>query len=450
MSLQLRINPLKLMYMKRILTILAAVAMVMTAASCDPEQTPSLSFGKAQYVLLADAPLTVDVVTDVAPSADLQITLQFAGDATLNEEYTVSATSVVIPAGQLKGSVTITPSNNFTAGKSIVVSMTLPTGYEFGKYSTATVAVDAKEILQYSFSVAQANVVDRYVVKLELSGAESGADWVASADMEIPFTITPAAGEALTLADDALIVKKGENVATLVVNAGEIEGDPVELVLAVDAEKAGERFNAGTNASITLTVSGLLKISSLLGTWEYTELLLGEEYEYMYDPEETGDDFSLMPIENEGFKLTFYEAEDETGNPVYKVKPEGTGDWCDYFRDAVIDYRSPINIDADAEVTGPYSALEYNMFASMIYDEEPMVYFSLDKVNRAFSPSTETIGVGAISMWLDPDGLLVVNIKDYDQPPFASYWWVDPADGGYADNFAEMFSFASTFTKVTE
>ena len=443
------------MYMKRILTILAAVAMVMTAVSCNPEQAPSLSFGKAQYVLLADAPLTVDVVTDIAPSSDLEVALSFTGAAVLDEDYTVSAKSVVIPAGQVKGSVTITPANNFETGKSIIISLTLPTGYEFGKNSTATVAVDAKELIQYSFSVAQANVVDRYVVKLELYGVESGADWVASADMEIPYTLSAEAGNALVLADDALVVKKGENVATLVVNAGEIEGDPVEFVLAVDAENAGERFSKGTNESITLTVSGLLKISSLLGTWEYSALLDYEDedgslFYYMYAPEDTGDDFSLMPIENEGFKLTFYESEDEDGNPVYKVKPEGSGDWNDYFRDAVIDYRAPIHMDADGEITGPYSTLEYNDFAILVYDEEPMVYFSLDKVNRAFSPTVESIGVGAIAMWVDADGQLVISLKDYDQPPFATYWWEEPSRDTVDDNFSSMFSIASTFTKVTE
>lgn len=429
--------------------------MVMTAVSCDPEQTPSLSFAKGQYVLLEDAPLTIDVLTNIAPAADLTVELSFAGNAVLDTDFTVSATSVVIPAGSTKASVVVSPLDNYEAGRSIIVSMTLPAGYEFGKNSTATVAVDAKEDLQYSFAVAQANVVDRYVVKLELSGSVSGSDWVATADLEIPYTVSSEVGDALVLADDVLVVKKGSNVATLVVNAGEIEGDPVEFVLAVDAENAGERFSKGTNESITLTVSGLLKISSLLGTWEYSALLDYEDedgslFYYMYAPEDTGDDFSLMPIENEGFKLTFYESEDEDGNPVYKVKPEGPGDWNDYFRDAVIDYRAPIHMDADGEITGPYSTLEYNDFAKFVYDEEPMVYFSLDKVNRAFSPTVESIGAGAIAMWVDADGQLVISLKDYDQPPFATYWWEEPSRDTVDDNFSSMFSIASTFTKVTE
>ena len=73
--------------MKRILTILAAVAMVMAAVSCEPEKTPSLSFGKSHYVLQADAPLTVDVVTDIAPAADLTVGLTFTGSAVEGTDY---------------------------------------------------------------------------------------------------------------------------------------------------------------------------------------------------------------------------------------------------------------------------------------------------------------------------------------------------------------------------
>lgn len=437
--------------MKRILSIWASVAMVITAVSCNPEQTPELSFGKNIYTMLEDAPVIVEVVTNVAPAADLTVELSFAGEAVIDSDYTVAATSVVIPAGQVKGSVVLSPLNNKEPDKSIILSMKLPAGYVAGKNPTTTITIDAKQKLIYSFAVEQANVVDRYVVKLQLSGSESGKDWVATADLEIPYTATE--GAPLTFADEVFVVKAGENVAKLVVNAGDVDGDPVDVLLSINA---GERFVAGTNDKVTLTVSGLLKISSLLGTWEYNALLDLEDdgigfFEYMYT-DGIDDDYSLMPLDNEGFRLTFYEAEDEDGNPIYKVKPSGPGEWNDYFRDAVIDYRSPINMDEDGEITGPYSTLEYNDFAMLVYDEEPMVYFSLDKVNRAFSPTVENIGAGAIAMWVDYDGMLVISFKDYDQPPFASYWWEDPdpTNAPYGDNFSSMFSLASTFRKVAD
>ena len=423
------------MYMKRILSILASVAMVMTAVSCNPEQTPSLSFGKAQYVLLADAPLTVDVVTDVAPAADLAVELLFTGDAVKDADYTVSATSVVIPAGQAKGSVTITPLNNFEEGKNIIISMKVPTGYQLGKNATTTVAVDAKEMIMYSFSAAQANVADKYTVKLNLTGSESGADWVASADMEIPYTITPSS-DALVCASNVLVVKKGENVATLVVNAGEIDGDPVKCVVAVDQENAGERFVAGTNALIELTVMGAIKLSNLVGTWSFEEVLDLEEIELWFMEYE--DDPELLPTHNEGFTFTIAE-----NDGVYTLTTSGTGDWANYFKECQINYTAPINICAEGSITGPYTSSENQMFVaeSELVENLEYTYFSLSSVYRNFDGDAEAVGQGAIAITYDADKNLIVLIRDYDQPPFGEMWW----DPGYDP---DMFSFASRFVKA--
>ena len=220
--------------------------MMMSAVSCEQEQILELTFGKNLYTMLADEPVTVDVVTNVAPTADLTVELAFTGDAVMDTDYTVSATSVVIPAGEVKGSVTISPLNNYEAGRSINISMTLPAGYVAGNNATAKVTVDAKEKIYYSFESETATVADSYVVKLELTGSVSGNEWVATADMEIPYTVSPALNDALVAETANFVVMKGENVATLTVNAGEIEGDPQKFVVSVDAEKAGERFVGGT------------------------------------------------------------------------------------------------------------------------------------------------------------------------------------------------------------
>ena len=423
--------------MKRILTILASVAMVFSTVSCEQESAPTLSFAKAQYVLLADAPLTVEVVTDVAPSADLSVSLAFTGEAVLDQDFSVSSSAVVIPAGEVKGSVTITPLNNFEEGKNILVSMILPAGYEAGKNQTATIAVDAKEMILYSFSVAQANVVDKYVVKLNLSGSESGNNWKASADMEIPYTITPAVadGGALTVADDVFVVKAGENVATLVVNAGEVEGDPVKYVIAVDQDKAGERYAAGTNASVELTVMGAIKLSSLVGTWSFEEVLDLEEMELWFMEYE--DDPELLPTHNEGFTFTVTE-----NDGVYTLTTSGTGDWAKYFKECQIDYTAPINMCAKGVVTGPYTSSENQMFVaeSEGVAELDYTYFSLSSVYRNFDGDAEAVGQGAIAITYDADKNLIVLIKDYDQPAFGEMWW----DGFEPD----MFSFASRFVKA--
>ena len=275
-------------------------------------------------------------------------------------------------------------------------------------------------------------------MKLELSGVDSGADWVASSDMEIPFTVTPAAGDDLTFEDDALVVKKGENVATLVVNAGEIEGDPKEFVIAVDEAKAGARFNKGTNGTITLNVMGAMKLSKLVGTWEFAETLDLEELELWFM--EMEDDPELLPTHNEGFKFTISEKDG-----VYTLTPSAEGDWAKYFKECQIDYCAPIedNMCSDGTITGPYTTLENQMFVAESEGTEdlPYTYFSLSSAYRNFDGDASAVGTGAIAITNDADGNLIILIKDYDQPPFGEMWW----DPGYDP---DMFSFASRFVKA--
>lgn len=423
------------MYMKRILTILAAVAMVMTAASCDPEQTPSLSFGKSHYVLLADAPLTIDVVTNIAPASDLTVELAFAGTAVMDEEYSVSATSVVIPAGQLKGSVTISPENNFEAEKVISISMTLPVGYEAGKYASTVVAVESRPSLVYSFYTAKSDVVGSYQVILELEDLLDDS-WKASEEMQIPYTMTPVDGASasdIVVDSEYFTVPAGEYKGYLTVHPGETCNNSKFTIAITDPTLA-----AGENETMTLTVKGLLELSSLVGTWEFEEVLDLDEIEMWFM--EMEDDTELLPTHNEGFKLTVSES-----NGTYTITPSGDGDWMNYFRTATIAHTAPMNMCAKGVVTGDYTSSEQQMFvaeAEGIVTSE-LTYFSLSSVNRAFDAESEELGAGVIAISTDDEGKLIIHIKDYDQPPFGEMMW----DPGYDP---ELFAFASRFTKVTE
>ena len=126
--------------MKRILTILTSVAVLFAAMSCESEPIPTLSFGKSHYVLLADAPLTVEVATSIAPVADLAVELLFAGTAAA-EEYSCPS-EVVIPAGQLTGTFEIVPMRNFKEGSSLELSFKVPAGYQIGENASTTVAIE--------------------------------------------------------------------------------------------------------------------------------------------------------------------------------------------------------------------------------------------------------------------------------------------------------------------
>jgi len=430
--------------MKRILAILTSAVMVMMAISCEQEPNPTLSFGKSNYVLMADAPLTLEVTSSKVPAADLPLELSFTGSAVMDDDYTVSATSIVIPAGQSSATIELTPLNNFKEGKDIVVSIVLPAGYEAGDYATTTVAVEAKELLIYSFSTAQADVIDNYVVKLNITGADTGSDWVATEDMEIPYTVTVVSGEKsnAVFSTETLVLATGSNTAEVTVSTADLQtGSSAAVAVAVDAELAGGRFVEGDVPSITLNLKGILKAQSLLGTWTFAEVLDLDEIELWFMEYE--DDPELLPTHNAGFTLTFSEVVAEDGTVTYKVKPSASGDWSNFFREAVIDYTAPINMTSEGMATGAFTSSEMNMFVAEVEDieAEQLTYFSLTPANRSFDNAAEKLGTGVIAMRTNADGDLIIHLKDYDQPPFGFMWW----DPGYDP---DMFAFVSRFTKT--
>lgn len=406
----------------------------MAAVSCETEQKPQLSFGKAQYVLLADSPLTVDVVTDIAPAADITVELSFTGSAVMDDDYTVDATSVVIPAGQTKGSVTITPKNNFESEKSIVIAMELPAGYEAGKNTTAMVAVESRPSIVYNFYTAHSDVVGFYKIILELENL-ADEDWKATSDMQIPYSITPVDGASASdiIADsEYFTVPAGDYKAYLTVRPGEACNNSKFTVAITDPT-----LQSGEVGTMTLTVRGLLQLSSLVGTWEFVETLDLDELELWFMEYE--DDPELLPTHNEGFKFTVAQDGDN-----YKFTPSGEGDWMKYFRESTISHCAPFNMCADGVVTGDYTSSEVQMFIneSEGVSSAELTYFSLSSVNRSFDSESESLGTGAIAICHDAEGNLLVLIKDYDMPPFGEMWWDDE------DFDSDMFSFASRFAKV--
>lgn len=419
-------------------TIIIALAALLALVGCTKENPISVSFEKATYVLLSDGTVDVKVVLNRAAATDLKIALNFGGTAVKGQDYTASAEAVTIPAGSNSGVVSISALDNL-AESSIQLTLTPAEGCVAGAFAQTTIAVDAKEKIVYSFSSAKATVLDFYTIKLELKGMTSGASFVATADMEIPYK-TSGKVESVNFESDFIHVAKGTNYGVLVVKPGEdMEiGDAAQLTVAVDDSKVGPRFVAGTNKEIELNVTGVLKLSQIEGTWNFDHIY-DVELQMLF-AEEDGLDVSLFPFENDGFSFTIAKADDGT----YTFTPNSTGAFANYYRTATIDYCAPVNPTHGYEKLGDYCTMEENMY---IGDEDAelevqyFTYFSLSKVNRAFSAGTEKDGKGAVSFYRVPDGLLVV-INDYDQPEFGEDWWDD-------DDFdPEMFGFAALFTRA--
>lgn len=434
--------------MKKAFYLLAIAVMAFTACEKTPEPI-AVNFDKRQYVVLADAATDITVTLSRADDKPATIPINFAGDAVKGTDYTVSADIVTFAAGSTSSTITITPKDNY-AEKSIVLTLgNLPEGYVAGFSTQANVAVEAKETLIYSFAAVKTDVLDKTVLKVNITGLSAGDKWVATEDIDLPYKVE---GDAVEIVEDAIKIKKGSNYGTLTVRAKDLalDAEAAKVIISVDAAKAGPRFAEGTNKSIELTVKGVLKISSLLGTWNFGGI-------YGSDPtleDEDGleswfflmdDDPDLLPVNNEGFSLTFEEVKDEDGNVTgYKIIPGGKGDFNNFFRESSITWTAPVPdkmTKPDGIIISDYCSQEVNMWVAMydmnLEDVENLTWFTLN-ANRTFDNSNEKIAPAAIALRIGADGELVLHIKDYDQPPFGENWWYD----------VDMFSFASWFTKA--
>lgn len=424
--------------MKKLMLMLGVVSAL--AISCTKEK-PTVSFAKNISVLMADAPLKVELTVSEATESALTVPVNFAGSAVKGGDYTVSSESFAFASGSTSATIEITPKDNFDEGKEIALSIVAPDGYELGAIPSMVVSVENKEKISYSFSAEKADLLNTYTVTLELQGMKTGKDFSATSDMEIPVLFdassTAKLGEDFTVENDATAFKvaAGTNKATLVLTATDKEvtlGSEKAIVIKVDEAKLSGRFYAGNTPSMTVTVKGIMRFSQLVGTWEFVEVPgLGDWEEFA---SEMGDDPALMPTHNTGFQMTFSVEED-----VLKLAPGAVkGDLNNFLRPCELEYCAPIHMAVKSEKLGDYCSREPFMWTG---EEIQLTYFSLSSANRAFSAEKETLGKAAAAMRFDENGNLWFIIKDYDQPPFLENWW----DGDFDP---DMFGFAYIMKRV--
>ena len=264
--------------MKRIISMLACAALVI--CSCQKDPKPGISFESGNYVMGADEALTVKVVVTEAPSADLTVDFTVSGTATKGSDYELSAESFTIKAGETVGEVTLTPLNNLGSNLNINLALTLPAGYEAGKFTSAVIALASKEKIAYSFAVRSSRLVSETDIILNLIGLESGANFVAGGDLHIPFTVDAAStatlGTDFSIKDNAteFFVAKGSKSAKITLcSLAESAEDAKEVIIKIDETALNQeysgRFESGVVSSTKAIMTDKLTFALLEGKWAY-------------------------------------------------------------------------------------------------------------------------------------------------------------------------------------
>lgn len=412
--------------MKKYLYLSVALLTTLSLGACGDDDGPgsgsdaNVQFSTSSYTL-DDEPIDVKVVASQAAASDLNIGFTVGGTATA-ADYELSAQSFLLEAGKTEATVTVTPKQAFEAAKTLTLTLTSGTGYTIGRVASTTVNLVESNVYVYSFTTAEAELQE----SLDITLTVGDDNFKAPKDLELPFEVlsgsTAELGKHFLVKDDAtsFIVPEGGNTATLTLLPGpDVDlNNPATLKLGVDEQ--GGRFIAGEIPSVTVTIKGLLSYAALAGTWECKELIGLEMLELWAMDEEM--DTETIPSHNDGFTISITNEGDHAA-----FTPSSTGDLTNLFRDCKMTYTAPFNV-VDGVVSGNYTTVGEGYF--WVDDESfNLTYFQLDRANRAFDKTQESLGKMVVALALDENGSMLLFLRDLDtleQPPFLPLWWDDP------------------------
>lgn len=428
---------------KRILTFVAAAAAAVTISSCQKDDKPTVEFEKSLYTAYAKRSVDVKVILSEPATENVSVRINSSG-ANAGTDFELTGVPVTIKAGETSGTFSV-KNLNLTQASPLNLGIECPSGYDLGTKFVTIVAPDPEETLVYSFELTKADVLGSYVAKIKVTGVTSGDKLSLSDDVIIPLKITGEAApyvvfDPATKATDKTysgphaVLKAGKSAATFKFSLkdGFKDGDKVGVTVDMDA---AVRFIPGDNESAEYTLYSANIPEAILGTWSFSKVFAVDELIGWFELEE--DNPSLLPLNNEGFTLTF--TKDESG--VVTVTPNDKGDFASFFREATMIPTKPIHYSSEGKPMGKNAVSECTMFMAYDgYEVHTNAYYLLSAANRAFSKDNEAIGE-AVVVFTIVDGDLTVEFRDYDKPPFGIKWWKD-------EKFdPDMFGFASLFTK---
>lgn len=322
----------------------AAFSAALSLASCQKQgldQTPTISFEKANEVVDASEEVSVKVVLSKAADKDILVPFTFSSTSSSADAYeTDAASGITIKAGESEGSFKIKNTGTELQAFNVTVSLGDVEGYKAGMNPQIVVAMGALEKLVYSFNESRVRLSPNsaMTVTLVLTGEESGENFTANTDMsfEIKYAGTAVAGTDFTLDSSNITIPAGSNSGTFTIKAGEkFSTQDAFPTLSLEVS-AGERFIAGAVSKVTVEFFNptILELG-LIGTWNFTKNFHEEDDDLgmiAMVEEELGQSIPYPVVnENESFSISYDDESDK-----YTFTPAFSGDLKRYFRECEI------------------------------------------------------------------------------------------------------------------
>ena len=181
----------------------------------------TFSFEKANYEITEDGAVTVKVISSAPVTENISVDFTTGGSAAESTDYTLSADSFNFASGESEATVDVTFTAINMEDLDITLSLQAPAGYALGETAQTRIAVPAKELVHYSFTTTELDLVTEMEVVLNLVTESAGTEYRTPQEYRIPFSITSdaVAGTDYEIKDGAaeFVFAKGTNSATVTI-----------------------------------------------------------------------------------------------------------------------------------------------------------------------------------------------------------------------------------------
>lgn len=360
--------------MKQTITKLASVlvcAMAVVLAGCQKEKdATTVSFEKANEVL--DAGQSVDVTVVLSKAAEADVTVPFTATSTSAAEkaFTLSAEEVVIKAGEVSGSVTVTNTGADLEAFNLTLALGNVAGMKKGMNPQIVIAMGALERVIYSFQSPKAKLIENssVVVNVTISGEKSGSNLITSSDIVLPVELSSADTEC-QLSSQSIVIPAGSLNGSVTITAPEKFQSETLPVFDLEVKSGDPRFLEGAVSKVSVVCFANSFLDDIVGTWAFSKDLHTQDDDLGMIGMTEAELGQTIPFPqcsaNDSFTVSYNESDIE-----YTFTPSMEGDLKRYFRECSLSnavatkFRHPVSYVTYSAYLVTFSSVNFDFGTS--------------------------------------------------------------------------------------
>ena len=360
--------------MKQTITKLASVlvcAMAVVLAGCQKEKdATTVSFEKANEVLDAGQSVDVTVVLSKAAEADVKVPFTATSTSAAENAFTLSAEEVVIKAGEVSGSVTVTNTGADLEAFNLTLALGNVAGMKKGMNPQIVIAMGALERVIYSFQSPKAKLIENssVVVNVTISGEKSGSNLITSSDIVLPVELSSADSEC-QLSSQSIVIPAGSLNGSVTITAPEKFQSETLPVFDLEVKTDDSRLIEGAVSKVSVVCFANSFLDDIVGTWAFSKDLHTQDDDLGMIGMTEADLGQTIPFPqcsaNDSFTVSYNESDIE-----YTFTPSMEGDLKRYFRECSLSnavattFRHPVSYVTYSAYLVSFSSVNFDFGTS--------------------------------------------------------------------------------------